>query len=348
MPIMESTVHERVIEVLPRIREEAARTEAERRIPTEVLAALLDAGMFTLGGPADRAARAERLLDVVGLVGGACGSTGWVAAHAAAVPWLLDLFPAQAWDELRGEAGVDPLVGFSVEAAGSVREHDDGLLVSGRWTAVTGAAQATWLVLASRRSTEGEPGPVGLVLVETAACRFENSIDTVGLTASGAQDVHLTDVVVPGHAWVAIGDRAPALAPVGAIVAMALVGAARGALDLHLEQMRQRVELTQAGEEVTARDLSPVRVARAASSLDAAALVLCTPTDADPDAQARNPFDDQLYAVERAAEAVGQVFASVRSHALDNDDPVARLWRDVRIGTHHARDLVSRLRMLGA
>ena len=117
---------------------------------------------------------------------------------------------------------------------------------------------------------------------------------------------------------------------------------------LHLEQLRQRVELTQAGEEVTARDLSPARVARAASSLDAAALVLGTPTDADPDARARNPFDDQLYAVERAVEAVELVFASVRSHALDNDDPVARLWRDVRIGAHHARALISRLRMLGA
>ncbi|MEI7056684.1 hypothetical protein WBG06_12775 [Nocardioides sp. CCNWLW239] len=345
---MESTVHERVVEVLPRIREEAARTEAERRIPTEVLAALLDSGVFALGAPADRTERADRLLDVVGLVGGACGSTGWVTAHAAAVPWLLDLFPHQAWTDLRGEMGIDPLVGFSLEAAGSVHEHEDGLVVRGRWSAVTGAAHAGWLVLAARRSADGEPGPVGLVLVETAAARLEGSVDAVGLTAWGAQDVHLSDVVVPRHAWAGIGDRAPSLAPVGAIVATALAGAARGALEIHFTELRQRVELTQAGEEVTSRDLSPIRVARAASSLDAADLVLRTPTDTDPDAQARNPFDDQLYAIERSVEAVGLVFGSVRSHALDNDDPVARLWRDVRVGAHHARALVSRLRMLGA
>ena len=62
----------------------------------------------------------------------------------------------------------------------------------------------------------------------------------------------------------------------------------------------------------------------------------------------KRPFEEQLYAVDRAVESAGLVFASVRGHALDNNDPVARFWRDVRVGGHHARALIGRLRLLGA
>lgn len=342
---VESSVRERVAEMVPRIREEAGRTEAERRIPTEVLAALLDAGVFALA-PADRAAQARLLLDVVQQVAAACGSTGWVTAHSGAIPWVLDLFPPEARQHVRGERDVDPLIAFSAEAGGTVTEDPDGLRLDGRWSAVTGAAQASWLVVAARRRTDGEPGRVGLALVEASACRLEESVDSVGLTASGAQEVSASSIPLAAFAWAETGQRTGDLVPVGAAVAMALVGAARGALDTHLEQTRARVALSHGGEDVTARDLSPARVARAASSLDAAALVLRGP--ADPDALPRDPFDDQLFAVERAAEAAGLVFSSVRGHALDNDDPVARLWRDVRVGAQHARALISRLRVLGA
>jgi 3-hydroxy-9,10-secoandrosta-1,3,5(10)-triene-9,17-dione monooxygenase len=339
---------EQVLELLPRIREEAARTEAERRVPTEVLAALIDTGVFSLDQAAD--ASATQLLEVVGLVAGACGSTGWVTAQIGAVPWVLSQFPDAARQLLGSEPGAIPLVAFSPEPAGRLLDSDGALVVEGRWSAVTGAAHASWFALTCREETGSEPGHVGLVLVRAEDCQLDDPVDTVGLSASGAQDVVAPAIVVPPEAWApTFPDRGTALALVGAAAAMALVGAARGALDVHLEQVRHRVALSHGGEDVSARDLSPAKVGRAASQLDAATLLLREQAgiEADPDSAPRDPFDDQLYAVDRAVEAAGLVFGSVRGHALANDDPVARLWRDVRVGAHHARSLIGMLRTPG-
>jgi len=346
---VDSRTMEQVADVLPRIREEAARTEAERRVPTEVLAALMDAGVFSLDRAAD--ASTAQLLEVVALVAGACGSTGWLTAQVGAGPWVLAQLPDAARRLLAGEQGANPLVAFSPEPAGRLVDADDGLILEGRWSAVTGAVHASWLVLACRDEAGGEPGHVGLVLVRAEDCQLDDTVDTVGLSASGAQDVVASGTVVSREAWAPTSpDRAAALGLVGAAAAMALVGAARGALDVHLEQVRHRVALSHGGEDVSNRDLSPAKVGRAASQLDAATLLLREQAgvEADPDAVPRDPFDDQLYAVDRAVEAVGLVFGSVRGHALANDDPVARLWRDVRVGAHHARLLIGRLRTLGS
>lgn len=338
-------MRDRVAEAIPRIREEAARTEAERRIPTEVLAALLDAGLFSLQRGDDlRAEEAERL-ELVRLVAGACGSTGWMSAHAAAAPWLLDAFDGAVRERLRGEQGIDPLVAFSLDPAGRVTERDRELRLSGTWPGVTGAAHATWLVLGARRPTDEGPGPVGLVVVPTAECRLEPAVDSIGLAAAGAQDVTATDVVVPLDAWA--GPDGGLLLPLGRFAAVALVGAAQGALDEHVQQVRRRTALSHGGEDVGAAGLSPARVGRAASQLDAALHVLDV-TASDPDGLPQVPLEQQRFAVERAVEGISLVFGSVRGHALDNGDPVARLWRDVQVGAQHARALLSRLRQLGA
>ncbi|TNM48131.1 hypothetical protein FHP29_02170 [Nocardioides albidus] len=347
-----TALRDRVADLVPRIREEAARTEAERRIPTEVLAALLDAGAFALVPAAERGENGEReaeVLELVRSVAAACGSTGWVTAAGGSVPWLLDLFPPAAWERVHEQA-VDPLVAFSPETAGRLTGPDDAPVLNGTWSAVTGAAHASWLLLGVRRhEVPGEPGRAGLALVPIGDCELSEPLDTVGLTASGAQDVRVRGAAVPVGSWADAEHRASELRPVGTIVAMALVGAAAGALVTHLEQSRQRLALSHGGEDVTALDLSPARIARAASLLDGAALVLREQAIGhhDPDDQPRDPFEDQLYAVDRAVETTGLVFASLRAHALDNDDPVARLWRDVRVGGYHARALISRLRAFG-
>lgn len=342
---MESLLRDRVTEVVPRIREEAARTEAERRIPTEVLAALMDAGLFALDPVADLRADEVERLELVRRVAGACGSTGWMTAHAAAAPWLLASYDDAVRERLRGEPDIDPLVAFSLEPGGQVAEGDGELRLTGTWPGVTGAAYAGWLVLAARRATPEGPGPVGLVVVPATDCTLSPAVDSIGLTAAGAQEVTTSDVSLPLDAWTTPGpDR---LRPVGALAAMALVGAAQGALEQHVQQVRRRVELSHGGEDVTAAGLSPARIGRAASQVDAAAQLLAGPAD-DPDALPQEPLEQLRFAIDRAVEGAELVFGSVRGHALDNGDPVARLWRDVQVGAHHTRALVSWLRTIGS
>lgn len=344
---MERPGGDQVEELVARIREEAARTEAERAIATEVLTALMETGVFAVGP--ERSDVAD-LLDMVHLVAGACGSTGWLTAHAGAAPLLLDAFPSGAVDVVRATTGADPLVAFSLEPGGRMEQREGSAVLSGRWSAVTGAAHAGWLLLGARRATHEGPGPIGLALVPTDACRLTPAVDTIGLTAVGALEVSAEEVEVAETAWCAIDDvpRATAVM-VGAAVAMALVGAAQGALDEHLDQVRRRVERSHGGEDIRVGDLAPTMTARAASILDAAALILRSPAapDVDPDALPQDRFEHQIYAANRAVQAAELVFSSARTHALTDDDPVARLWRDVRVGGHQAHALTDRLRTMG-
>ncbi len=268
-----------------------------------------------------------------------------MSAHAAAAPWLLDAFGEPVRDRVRGEQGVDPLIAFTLEPGGSVTERDGALHLSGARSGVAGAAHATWLVLGARRSTGDGPGPVGLVVVPASDCGLTPAVDSIGLAAAGAQDVSATGIALPLDAWTSPdGDRLLAL---GRFAAVALVGAAQGAFDEHVQQVRRRTELSHGGEDVGAAGLSPARVGRAASQIDAAVHALDV-TASDPDGLHQEPLEQQRFAVERAVEGISLVFGSVRGHALDNGDPVARLWRDVQVGAQHARALLSRLRQLGA
>lgn len=337
---MVELLRDRVTEVVPRIREEAARTEAERRIPTEVIAALMDAGLFSLD--ADDAVRPDRLQSIRSIAS-ACGSTGWMTAHVAAAPWLLATFGPEVRDRLRLEPAVDPLVAYSLEPAGRVEERDGALHLSGSWAGVTGAVHASWLVLAARRGSADGTAPAGLVVVPTSECRLAPAVDSIGLAAAGAQDVTAVDVALPLDAWARPGSGQ--LLPLGTLAASALVGTAQGALDEHVEQVRRRVALSHGGEDVAPAGSSPARIGRAASQIDAAVHAL-QPEVVDPDGLPQEPLERQWFATERAVEGAELVFGSVRGHALDNGDPVARLWRDVQVGAQHMRALISWLRTL--
>ncbi|WP_181407672.1 acyl-CoA dehydrogenase family protein [Nocardioides sambongensis] len=285
---------------------------------------------------------------MVHLVAGACGSTGWLTAHLGAASRLLDAFEKDVRADLIGPEGAAPPVAFTLEPGGRLTETEDGLRLDGRWTAVTGAAYAGHLILAARRRGFEAPGPLGVVLVPIESCRVAPAIDTIGLTAIGSLDVAVEGVAVPEEHWCEVdGLPSTTTAPVGAVVAMALVGAAHGALDTHVAQVAARVALSHGGEEVRTGDLSPTKVGRAASLLDAAALLLAGDVDTDPDGLPQDRLEHQVYAVNRSVQAAELVFSSMRTHALDADDPVARLWRDVRVGGDQARTLTTRLRSLG-
>ena len=341
---MAQNLQRRVADLVPGIREGAARTEAERAVATEVLTALMDLDLFSPRLGSDPAGRREELLDAVDQIAAACGSTGGLVAHAGATAWLLDLFPAPALDALRAEGAADPLVSFSLEPGGRLEETDDGPRLNGRWTEVTGAAYAGWLVLAGRR----DDGTSGLALVAASSLRLSPALDTIGLGATGALDVEAADVALPVEGWTPVPgeSRAQALLPVGASAAMGMLGSARGALETHVAQVRDRIGRSHGGEEVRTGDLSPTMVGRAASMIDAAGLLLREGSGVDADALPQDPFEHQVYAVNRAVQATGLVFGSVRGHALTNDDPVARLWRDVRVGAQRAHTLIGRLRLL--
>lgn len=341
---MVSGVHDRVQLLLPQLRNSAARTEAERQLPDDSMNALRAAGVMGLLRPVSFGGTADVIgfLDAVRALSSACGSTGWVAAHLGGACGLLATFEDRALHEI-WTPDADTAVAVSLHGRGTVAGRPGSLRLTGRWPQVAGCRHAAWFLLVAT----AEDGRAVLVLLPADQGRIEDTWNEVGLIAAGSHTVVAEDAAVPAFRMVDLSGTAGDLGPasvLSASVAMSVVGAAQGAWDSHVEQMRARVTVSHGGEDVAERGLSPVRVARAASEIDAAVLELQAifrgSDDRLPPALAADAWRDQRRAVERAWEAAGLVFDSVRSHALTGD-AVARFWRDARVGAYHASRLVA-------
>ncbi len=76
-------VEARARDLIPLLRENAARTDRERRVPAENLAALTDAGLFRMMTPrrlGGHEAGITTKIRVVSELARGCGSTSWVVS----------------------------------------------------------------------------------------------------------------------------------------------------------------------------------------------------------------------------------------------------------------------------
>ena len=93
---------DKVRDIVPILRNNAARAEEIRRIPDENLAVLDAAGLFGLRAPkryGGLEADLRTYLDVVAEIGRGCGSTAWIAFISNATAWIASLFSDDAQDD---------------------------------------------------------------------------------------------------------------------------------------------------------------------------------------------------------------------------------------------------------
>ena len=125
-----------------------------------------------------------------------------------------------------------------------------------------------------------------------------------------------------------------------------IVGMAYGAYDAHVEHQGKRVRAAYAGEKAKDDPFAKVRIAEAASDIDAAwgqlsgnlaaeyALLLAgEDIPLELRAKARR---DQVRATQRAIAAIDRLFESAGATALGTDTPLQRFWRDAHAGRVHA------------
>ncbi len=125
-----------------------------------------------------------------------------------------------------------------------------------------------------------------------------------------------------------------------------IVGMAYGAYDAHVEHQGKRVRAAFAGEKAKDDPFAKVRIAEAASDIDAAWRQL-SGNVADEyallSAGKEIPFElrararrDQVRATGRAIASIDRLFEASGATALGNDQPVQRFWRDAHAGRVHA------------
>ena len=125
-----------------------------------------------------------------------------------------------------------------------------------------------------------------------------------------------------------------------------IVGMAYGAYDAHVEHQGKRVRAAFAGEKAKDDPFAKVRIAEAASDIDAAWRQLIGNVGDEYALLAAGkeiPFElrararrDQVRATGRSIASIDRLFEASGATALANDAPVQRFWRDAHAGRVHA------------
>ncbi len=191
--------------LVPEIRAAADRVEAERRIPDDLLARLVAAGVFRIamprawGGPEmDPLAQIELVEELAR----ADASVAWVVMITSDSgfygAWLDDDVARALYPSL------DARTAGLLFPAGQAHVVPGGLRVSGQWAFGSGSLHADWLVGGCLLFEDGKPriGPRGLpewriAYLPPAEVEILDTWRTTGLAGSGSHDYRAKDVFVP-------------------------------------------------------------------------------------------------------------------------------------------------------
>ena len=277
-------------ELLPALRERAQATEDLRRLPDETIQDLDEVGFFKLLQPEQWGGLQcdpTVFYEAVRRLASACGSTGWVASIIGVHNWHLALFDQQAQDEVWGE---DPTVRVSSSYApmGAGTVVDGGYLVNGAWNWSSGCDHASWAFLGGPVIKDGKPVDFGSFLIPRTEYRIDDVWHVVGLQGHRQQHRRRQGRVraaAPLPVLPAMNDQhrrrpgrttpRPSTRCLGAQCIPApsrrpIVGMAYGAYDAHVEHQGKRVRAAFAGEKAKDDPFAKVRIAEAASDIDAA------------------------------------------------------------------------------
>lgn len=348
----------------PLLREHAARTDADRRVPAECIDTLGAAGLFRASVPrryGGYATTLRAMLDVSAAVAEGDGSAGWVVALVNVCNWLVALFPAQAQEEVFADPV--PRVTGVLTPSSTSRKVDGGWQVSGRWYFNSGSWWSTWAVLGVPLTDDrGEVIDQGLVLVPAADLAIEDVWYVAGMRGTASNCLVATDIFVPSHRVLsvpaAIEGSYPtphagealfrsAFVPVLTLVlAGPQLGLGRAALDLVIDKAAKK-PISYTFFETQAESVAfQLQMADAATKIDVATL-LCYRAAADIDeAAARGEYLDYRtrarvradtgYAVQNVVDALTILMNAHGAGGFADASPLQRIWRDSNVAARHA------------
>ncbi|WP_078616366.1 3-hydroxy-9,10-secoandrosta-1,3,5(10)-triene-9,17-dione monooxygenase oxygenase subunit [Streptomyces albus] len=357
-------VVEAVRDLVPRIRERAAEAEAAGRVPDETVRQLADAGLFRLLQPTrfgGLAASPVHFYSAIKTIAAACGSTGWISSVIGVHNWQLALFPDRAQQEVWG-ADPDTRVSSSYAPTGTVEAVGGEFRMSGRWSFSSGCEHAEWAFLGGMTVAADGTVDARTYLVPRTDYRIEHNWDTQGLRATGSHDIVIDEpVFVPEHRTLAYA-RTVALdcpgqevnpepvyrLPFGGLfpttITVPPLGVAEGAWQTYVDVTRERFRVSY-GQKVVDDPFAHVRIARAASEVDAAWLQIrrnvaelyahAVRGEELPAELRLRVRRDQVLGTGRAVAATDLLMENAGGNAMRHAHVLQRYWRDVHTGRGH-------------
>jgi 3-hydroxy-9,10-secoandrosta-1,3,5(10)-triene-9,17-dione monooxygenase len=347
----------RAAQLVPVLKERAARTEQLRQVPPESVSDLVSSGLIRVGNP-DRYGGHGLELDMAHEVGWelsrGCGSTGWCYALWAVHNWWLGHFPVQAQEEFFA-TGPDTIFSSGLNPAGGKAEPvPGGFRVSGRWAFSSGCDAASWVMVAT-----GSMAAMTWILVPRDDYEIVDTWFASGMRGSGSKDVVIRNAFVPLHRTMdpgRAGDaelsgwelhrrlsyRVPLRCLTGWDLAAPVVGMAQGAIDEFTARLRGTSGIGRTADSVP----NQLRLAEASAEVDAARLLHRSDIREMLDKAARGDAfteldraryrRDKAFIVKLSIQAVNRIFEAAGARAVMDSDPIQRFHRDAHGASHHA------------
>jgi alkylation response protein AidB-like acyl-CoA dehydrogenase len=358
----EAGLIDRARALAPVLRARAASAEEMRRIPDETHAAFRDAGFYRVFQPARYGGLEARyglhtLLAAEAARG--CASSAWALSVTACHAWILGMFPRAAQDEVWGEDPARAVASSFLGVGPRLAPETGGIRLSGRWRFSSNVDHCDSAILLAM-----VPGPSGVtpqfLLVHRDQYEIEDTWRTVGLAATGSNDIVIKDALVPPHRVLDViatrDGRAPGAEasphylyrlPLFACLPHSLIGAALGAALGAVDQIvtdlagRSSVANVKIAEQQTIQ----ARIAEAAAELEAASALLQVDRARINDIGRAGEMPDDAtrlqlrlnvgYAAKLCVQAVERLMPVVGGRGLELTHAFQRAWRDVHAVAQH-------------
>lgn len=346
-------------ELVPVLKERAARTEQLRRIPPETFADLIASGLIRIGNPrryGGNGLEVDAAYDVAWELGRGCGSTAWCYSLWTVHNWWIGHFSERAQDDLFA-SGPDTVFSSGLNPAnGKAEPVDGGFRVSGRWSFSSGCDVASWAMVA----TPGRgPGSLMWLLLPRSDFEIVDTWFASGMRGSGSKDIVLEEVFIPAYRAIdpnRAGDdewtgwelhqrlsyRLPLRAMTGWDLAAPVVGIAQGAVDEFTARVRGSSTPGRTAESAALQ----LRLAEASAEVDAARALHRHDIREMLEKAARGEMvserdraryrRDKAFVAKLCVQAVNRLFEASGARAVMDGEPIQRFHRDAHAAAHHA------------
>jgi alkylation response protein AidB-like acyl-CoA dehydrogenase len=337
--------------------------ERERCLPTELVDAWRDAGLFNLWVPREYGGQEvdfTTFLGVVEEVAAADGSAGWTLMIGASGAVFAAYLPPETARTMF-ESGRTVMAG-SVTPRKAATAVDGGYRVSARWPFASGIPNADWVVGFSL-VPENEPAPPAVsapgfppllaLAVPAISCRIVDTWTSMGLRATSSHDFELDEVFVP-KAQTYFAGEPPAVsgamyrAGARTILQLGLVGVhlgiARSAVEAVIELANQKTPTLRPSKlresQVAQRQVGraeALRLSARAFALDTLVRVQAA-LESDGALSLRHLAEASLMAAEVAracAEAVDLAYEVGGTTGVYAGNKLERCFRDIHVATQH-------------
>lgn len=356
---------DRLKEILPAIRANAANTLELRQIPEENIEMLHGIGLnraFLPKAYGGLEMSLPEFTECITALAGACCSTAWAYSLLCTHNHQMAMFNKQAQDEFWGE-NPDVVASSSIAPFGKHEETDGGIIFNGdmRWS--SGVDHASWIIVGFIRINDTGEKIYSFAVIPKSDFTIIDDWYAVGMQGSGTKTASIKNTFVPEHRIQAAGDMMEgrhvgrSLYPDSKIyhtpyrpyfacgfAAMSL-GVAERMIDIYKELTQNRVR-AYTGAKVKESIPPILRIAESYQQVSAARAYLEKTWDEHKTYGERHEYPDrytlahwrtnQAYAIKMCVEAVNRLWAVMGASNWYQDRESQRLWHESNMTAAHA------------